>query len=291
MDGVVITGNVQTVSGTGVTTPAVTITSSVLPSVTITGSLTAGGAGEQGEPGEGVPTGGTTGQVLAKNSNDDFDTEWIDAAAGGSAVWGDITGTLSDQTDLQTELDNKLESSDIADFETTTELNARDTANRSRTNHTGTQTAATISDFDTEVSNNTDVAANTTARHTHSNKALLDTYDQTNANIADAVTKKHTHTNQAVLDAITADAAEINKLDGLLPTTTELNYVDGVTSAIQTQIDAKLASTVVSNNGKGYMNHGATAGTARPSGFASIEWLGSVEPTNMANGDTWIYAP
>ena len=30
-----------------------------------------------------------------------------------------------------------------------------------RTNHTGTQTASTISDFDTEVSNNTDVAANT----------------------------------------------------------------------------------------------------------------------------------
>lgn len=36
---------------------------------------------------------------------------------------------------------------------------------RARANHTGTQTAATISDFDTEVSNNTDVAANTAARH------------------------------------------------------------------------------------------------------------------------------
>lgn len=38
-------------------------------------------------------------------------------------------------------------------------------ADRDRANHTGTQTAATISDFDTEVSNNTDVAANTSARH------------------------------------------------------------------------------------------------------------------------------
>lgn len=35
----------------------------------------------------------------------------------------------------------------------------------SRANHTGTQVASTISDFDTEVSNNTDVAANTSARH------------------------------------------------------------------------------------------------------------------------------
>lgn len=68
----------------------------------------------------------------------------------------------------------KLESTDIADFETTTELNARDTANRNRANHTWTQTASTISDFDTEVSNNTDVSANTSARHTHSNKTILD---------------------------------------------------------------------------------------------------------------------
>ena len=37
-----------------------------------------------------------------------------------------------------------------------------------------THTASDISDFDTEVSNNTDVAANTSARHSHSNKSLLD---------------------------------------------------------------------------------------------------------------------
>ena len=39
---------------------------------------------------------------------------------------------------------------------------------RDRSNHTGTQTASTISDFDTEVSNNTDVSANTTHRGTTS---------------------------------------------------------------------------------------------------------------------------
>lgn len=38
-------------------------------------------------------------------------------------------------------------------------------ADRDRANHTGTQTASTISDFDTEVAANTDVAANTAARH------------------------------------------------------------------------------------------------------------------------------
>lgn len=59
--------------------------------------------------------------------------------------------------------------------------------------------------------------ANTAARHTHSNKALLDTYDQTNANIKDAVTKKHTHTNKAILDNTTASFTTANetKLDSI----------------------------------------------------------------------------
>lgn len=40
--------------------------------------------------------------------------------------------------------------------------------------------------------------------------------------------------------------------------------------------------------GKGYVNHGSVASTARPSGYASIEWVGSVEPTNAIDGDTWV---
>jgi len=36
-----------------------------------------------------------------------------------------------------------------------------------------------------------------------------------------------------------ADAAELNILDGATLTTTELNYVDGVTSSVQDQLDAK----------------------------------------------------
>jgi hypothetical protein len=67
------------------------------------------------------------------------------------------------------------------------------------------------------VSANTEVAANSAARHTHVNKALLDTYDQINANLADAVAKKHTHANQATLDTTTANytTAEKAKLAGV----------------------------------------------------------------------------
>lgn len=38
---------------------------------------TGGAQGPQGPAGPGVPAGGTTGQVLAKASDDDFDTEWV----------------------------------------------------------------------------------------------------------------------------------------------------------------------------------------------------------------------
>lgn len=41
-------------------------------------------------------------------------------------------------------------------------------------------------------------------------------------------------------------------------------------------------------SGKGFVNHGATAGTARPVGYVSVEWLGSVQPSNWVAGDTWV---
>lgn len=44
---------------------------------------------------------------------------------------------------------DKLEASDIANFETTTQLNTRDTNNRARANHTWTQSADTITDWTT----------------------------------------------------------------------------------------------------------------------------------------------
>jgi hypothetical protein len=41
--------------------------------------------GTPGQDGEGVPTAGLTGQVLAKTTDADFDTEWVDPPTGGGA--------------------------------------------------------------------------------------------------------------------------------------------------------------------------------------------------------------
>ena len=43
--------------------------------------------------------------------------------------------------------------------------------------------------------------------------------------------------------AVSASAAELNKMDGVTATTAEINHTDGVTSNIQTQLDSKLGGS------------------------------------------------
>ena len=50
-------------------------------------TLTLGTSGPQGAPGEGVPVGGTTGQILAKDSATNYDTSWIDNFTTDVRVW------------------------------------------------------------------------------------------------------------------------------------------------------------------------------------------------------------
>ena len=40
--------------------------------------------GEQGPTGQGVPVGGLAGQYLRKNTDGDFDTEWVSSVAGNA---------------------------------------------------------------------------------------------------------------------------------------------------------------------------------------------------------------
>ena len=44
-----------------------------------------GATGPQGPQGVGVPTGGTTGQMLVKNSGTNYDTKWVDPPSGGGS--------------------------------------------------------------------------------------------------------------------------------------------------------------------------------------------------------------
>lgn len=102
---------------------------------------------------------------------------WKRLTATGQLLWSGLSFTGSNLTDLETRNHNDLQNLDAGDYKHFTAANYTDltdagdstlhyhATDRARANHTGTQAASTISDFDTEVSNNTDVAANTAARH------------------------------------------------------------------------------------------------------------------------------
>jgi hypothetical protein len=73
-----------------------------------------------------------------------------------NTILGNNTGGSSDILELSVAQTQAL--LNVADGAT---ANSSDATLLARANHTGTQTASTISDFDTEVANNTAVAANT----------------------------------------------------------------------------------------------------------------------------------
>ena len=104
--------------GSNGVTPIISATASVddavgIPNVVITRSGTDAAPnydfafhnlkGTQGNPGEGVPSGGTTGQVLAKQSATDYDADWETLVVPSTAaeISFDNTGTGMTATDVQ----------------------------------------------------------------------------------------------------------------------------------------------------------------------------------------------
>ena len=90
---------------------------------TVTGVITGtldGSVGVPGPAGPGVPAGGTAGQILQKIDGTNYNTDWV--TVNFSATWGDITGTLSNQTDLQSALDAKYDASNPLGFITSAAL-------------------------------------------------------------------------------------------------------------------------------------------------------------------------
>lgn len=67
-----------------------------------------------------------------------------------------------------------------------------------------------------------------------------------------------------------------------------VEHIPEATTDMATQAELDAAVGDIDESGKGFVAHGADKTVARPSGFASIEWQGSVEPENAIDGDTWI---
>lgn len=81
---------------------------------------------------------------LSKTVNNAGSAEELQLDVNPSAIG---TSELNNDANFINSSQAPVQPSDIANFETSAQLNVRDTANRNRSNHTGTQLASTISDF------------------------------------------------------------------------------------------------------------------------------------------------
>ena len=85
---------------------------------------------------------------------------------------------------------------------------------------------------------------------------------------------------------ITATAAELNKLDGLATTKTELGYLDGVTSNVQTQLNGKASSSHTHKYAGSSSAGGAATSAAKINGIQ----LTNQDLNNYYSGVNFYYA-
>lgn len=106
---------------------------------THTASLHDGQKGDKGDTGVGVPTGGAAGQVLAKASGTDYDTEWINPSGGGAveSVNGKTGAVVLDANDVgaYTKPSGGIPATDLASA-VQTSLGKADTALQAETDPT-----------------------------------------------------------------------------------------------------------------------------------------------------------
>ena len=132
---------------------------------------------------DGTNAGGTPVGSLASIADDSVTFAKIEEIPANT-ILGNNTGSSSDILELTTAETRTL--LNVADGAT---ANDSDANLKSRANHTGTQTASTISDFDTEVANNSAVVANTAKiSYTDSAAVALNTAKVTNATHTGEVT-------------------------------------------------------------------------------------------------------
>ena len=108
-----------------------------------------------------------TNGILSADLQTDNNTTYGVSAVDDSGIKLRLTDSGSTTDDVKFAAGNllgvaKVSSEDTICFTTTATANDTDANLKNRTNHTGTQAASTISDFDTEVANNTTVVAHTT---------------------------------------------------------------------------------------------------------------------------------
>lgn len=219
------------------------------------GAVPAGPTGPQGPAGQGVPTGGTTGQVLAKSSNTNYDAAWTNAGAVDS---------VNSQTGAVT-----LDPDDLDDTATTNKFTtAADVSKLAgiESNATADQTGAEIkAAYEGEA--NTNVFTDAEKSKLTGIEASADVTDTANVTAAGAL-----------MDSELADLAGVKALDTstLQAKPTEGAFVDGdktKLAGIETGADVTDATNVNAA--------GATMNT--DTDVSGNSWV--IDEDNMASND------
>ncbi len=137
-----------------------------------------GAKGDDGDPGPGLPAGGTVGQIPTKASATDYDVEWTNAGAGDMVAANNLS-ELTDAAAARTNLGlGTAATSDTGDFATAAQGATADTAIQAAdisglTGGTTGQIATKASgdDYDLTWSDDLTVAGLLTANHIHGNIA------------------------------------------------------------------------------------------------------------------------
>ena len=166
-----------------------------------------------------------------------------------SSAWQSLGTTKIDLSDYytKTQTDNLL--SNKADKSTTYTKTETDTllvAKQNTIDNSHKLSADLVDDANAtnkfvSAQDKSDIASNTSARHTHSNKALLDTYEQTEVNLADAVSKKHSHANKSLLDTYEQTETDLASAVSLKHSHSNKTILDNTTASYTSEEASKLS--------------------------------------------------
>lgn len=187
--------------------------------------------------GEGVVAGGTAGQVLAKASTDDYDTEWVDPATGGGGAVDSVNGqtgvVVLDADDLVDGTTNHVftaaDDTKLAGVATGATANSSDATLLARANHTGTQAQSTVTNL------TTDLAAKAATVHTHAEADVT--------GLTTALAGKVPTTRTVAGKALSANVTLVKGDVGLGNVDNTSDAAKPISTATQTALDGKKAST------------------------------------------------
>ncbi len=200
-----------------------------------------GPTGATGAAGQGVPVGGTTGQLLAKIDGTDYNTQWITASGTGDVV-GPSSATDNALARFDTTTGKLIQNSVVTVADSTGNMAGVGTVSSGEiTSSSLTASRVLVAGASKEIQSSS--VTTTTLGFLDATSSIQTQLNGKQATITGGATTI-TSSDLTVSRALASDGS--GKVAVSTTTATELGYVNGVTSAIQTQLNSKLSQIATS---------------------------------------------